>query len=79
MGQRTNIKAPQGRRSNLGPGNSIKRKDGSYWNANGHPGVEENWTNSVPVIDMVTGNIFIFYALNDPDTQEAFRGYPGLL
>ena len=43
----------------------IERKDGAYWNANGHPGVKENWTNCAPVVDEITGKIFYFYALND--------------
>ena len=43
----------------------IERKDGAYWNANGHPGVKENWTNCAPVADKITGKIFYFYALND--------------
>jgi len=43
----------------------IEKKDGAYWNANGHPGVKENWTNCAPVVDKITGKIFYFYALND--------------
>ncbi|MCP4782683.1 MAG: exo-alpha-sialidase [Fuerstiella sp.] len=51
----------------------IERKDGTYWNANGHPGVKETWTNCAPVVDRVTGNIFYFYALNDPDKEAGQR------
>ena len=43
----------------------IEKKNGAYWNANGHPGVKENWTNCAPVVDRITGKIFYFYALND--------------
>jgi len=45
----------------------IERKNGAYWNDNGHPGVKENWTNCAPVVDKITGKIFYFYALNDPE------------
>ncbi len=47
----------------------IERKDGTYWNANGHPGVKENWTNCAPVVDEITGKIFYFYALNDFENE----------
>ncbi len=48
----------------------IERMDGAYWNANGHPGVRETWTNCAPVIDHITGKIFYFYALNDFDQRK---------
>ena len=48
----------------------IERKDGAYWNANGHPGVKETWTNCAPVVDHITGKIFYFYALNDFDQRK---------
>jgi Neuraminidase (sialidase) len=48
----------------------IERKDGAYWNANGHPGVKETWTNCAPVVDKITGRIFYFYALNDFDQRK---------
>jgi len=48
----------------------IEKKDGSYWNANGHPGVKETWTNCAPVVDHITGKIFYFYALNDFDQRK---------
>ncbi len=51
----------------------IERMDGSYWNAHGHPGVKETWTNCAPVVDKVTGDIFYFYALNDPDKKAGQR------
>ena len=51
----------------------IERKDGAYWNANGHPGVKENWTNCAPVVDKITGKIFYFYALNDFDRRNLQR------
>ena len=51
----------------------IERKDGSFWSANGHPGVKENWTNCAPVVDKITGNIFYFYALNDFDRRNLQR------
>ncbi len=33
-----------------GPAIIINRKDKSYWNAHGHPGVAENWSSSIPVV-----------------------------
>ena len=51
----------------------IERMNGKYWKANGHPGVKENWTNCAPVADMVTGDIFYFYALNDQDKAAGQR------
>lgn len=51
----------------------IERKDGAYWNANGHPEVKENWTNCAPVVDKITGKIFYFYALNDFAEQNVQR------
>jgi hypothetical protein len=51
----------------------IERMDGAYWSANGHPGERETWANCAPVVDMVTGNIFCFYALNDPDKEAGQR------
>ena len=48
----------------------IERKDGAYWNAHGHPGVKETWTNCAPVVDKETGKIFYFYALNDFDQRK---------
>ncbi len=51
----------------------IEKKDGAYWNANGHPGVKENWTNCAPVVDKITGKIFYFYALNDFDRRNLQR------
>jgi sialidase-1 len=51
----------------------IERKDGAYWNANGHPGLKENWTNCAPVVDKISGKIFYFYALNDFAKQNLQR------
>lgn len=51
----------------------IERKDGAYWNANGHPGVKETWTNCAPVVDKITGKIFYFYALNDFERRNLQR------
>ena len=43
----------------------IEKCDGTFWEANGHPGVRETWTNCAPIPDKITGKIFYFYALND--------------
>lgn len=40
----------------------IEKSDGAFWEANGHPGVRENWTDCVPVVDKITGKIYYFYA-----------------
>ncbi|MBW1854921.1 MAG: exo-alpha-sialidase [Deltaproteobacteria bacterium] len=56
-----------------GPAIIINRKDKSYWNAHGHPSVAENWTTSIPIVDRITGKIFIFFALNDFAKQNLQR------
>jgi sialidase-1 len=43
----------------------IERSDGSYWQDHGQPGKLECWTNTAPVVDMHTGRVFFFYALNE--------------
>ncbi len=43
----------------------IERADGSFYSANGQPGKLEAWTNTGPVVDLETGRVFFFYALNE--------------
>ncbi len=40
----------------------IERKEGAYWNANGHPGVKENWTNYSDLAVLEDKTILLLYA-----------------